>query len=261
MLLPAFPAKSPNPAKVLGALPDLAESISLRHLDAMCARIGAFYPPGARLAVCADGHVFADLIRVHDTDVGRYQSAIAELIRTQGLRHLTLFNLDDLADYRALAPDYDAMRAKLSDAFGEPLDVLRSRLLGTPEHLALYRGVTRFMFEDGMTPGYTGSRTALQRDAKTRALSVIQRSWAWGRLLVERDPDAIRLSIHPQAPGSLKLGIHMMPTGDAWLTPWHGVALQDGHAITLVKRADALAMGATLAYVDGVPSHYVRGST
>ncbi|MBX3226896.1 MAG: L-tyrosine/L-tryptophan isonitrile synthase family protein [Labilithrix sp.] len=36
LLLPAFPAKSPSPAKVLGKLPDYAESIALRSRDDRC---------------------------------------------------------------------------------------------------------------------------------------------------------------------------------------------------------------------------------
>ena len=35
-VLPAFPGKSPNLAKVLGVLPDMAETRALRFLDGLC---------------------------------------------------------------------------------------------------------------------------------------------------------------------------------------------------------------------------------
>ena len=38
-VLPAFPGKSPNPAKVLGRLPDMAERRALEFLQYLCDRI------------------------------------------------------------------------------------------------------------------------------------------------------------------------------------------------------------------------------
>ncbi|WP_319949615.1 L-tyrosine/L-tryptophan isonitrile synthase family protein [Streptomyces halobius] len=75
-VLPGFPCKSPNPAKVLGALPDEGERQALRFLDALCARITAIHPPGARLVICSDGHVFSDLINVPDRDIDAYGDAL-----------------------------------------------------------------------------------------------------------------------------------------------------------------------------------------
>lgn len=43
--LPGFPCKSPNPAKVLGHLPDEGERSSLRFLDDLCTRVTEAYPP------------------------------------------------------------------------------------------------------------------------------------------------------------------------------------------------------------------------
>lgn len=55
LTLPGFPCKSPNPAKVLGHLPDEGERLALRFLDALCARIEAVHPPGARVVICSTG--------------------------------------------------------------------------------------------------------------------------------------------------------------------------------------------------------------
>src|SRR5215831_16193880 len=71
-LLPAFPAKSPSPKKVLGRLPDMAEELALRFLDNVCDEIKQIYPPGARITICSDGRVFSDLVGVTDQDVTDY---------------------------------------------------------------------------------------------------------------------------------------------------------------------------------------------
>src|SRR5688572_15697119 len=68
MVLPAFPAKSPNLRKVLGPLPDKAEELALAYLQGVCDRVRAIYAPGARLTICSDGRVFSDLVGVSDED-------------------------------------------------------------------------------------------------------------------------------------------------------------------------------------------------
>jgi pyoverdine/dityrosine biosynthesis protein Dit1 len=91
---------------------------------------------------------------------------------------------------------------------------------------------------------------------KDTTYAVIQRSDAWGRLVATVYPDALRLSIHPQPRVSQKVGIHLLETEDAWLTPWHGVALLDADRALLVKRHQAEAGGAILVN-DAGPAHFV----
>jgi pyoverdine/dityrosine biosynthesis protein Dit1 len=107
----------------------------------------------------------------------------------------------------------------------------------------------------------TISRTALQKDCRRRAYEVVQRSKAWGALLATCFPDAVRLSIHPQACGSEKIGIHLMMTADSWLTPWHGVAVEAEGRFVLLKRREAESLGAKLVFQNGRPSHYVLESS
>jgi pyoverdine/dityrosine biosynthesis protein Dit1 len=62
MILPAFPAKSPNRVdKVLGHLPDLGEELALAHLDGMCKAISEFYGPGAEVFIASDGIVYSGM--------------------------------------------------------------------------------------------------------------------------------------------------------------------------------------------------------
>src|SRR5207237_1208071 len=67
-VLPAFPGKSPNPAKVLGPRADMAERQSLAFLNALCLRIQKIYAPGARIVLCSDGRVFNDVVGIDEKD-------------------------------------------------------------------------------------------------------------------------------------------------------------------------------------------------
>ncbi len=252
-VLPAFPAKSPNNWKVLGATPDMAERLSLEFLYALCDRVRQIYRHGARIIVCSDGRVFSDLVRIGDSNVTRYQAELRAMIDTIGSESLGLFNLDD----ECIGYTHTSMRRVLIERYGGDLKPLKQQVRAGGEQLTLYRAITRFLVEDADTPDYQGSRAALQRECRERAYGVIQRSKAWGKLVAERFPDAVRLSIHPQPCGSAKLGIQLVETSDNWLTPWHGTAVDVGGRFVLMKRYQAEAMGAELVYVGGRPSHYM----
>lgn len=252
-VLPAFPTKSPNPAKVLGPLPDLAEELALRFLDGLCERIAAIHPPGAAILLCSDGRVFSDLLGVSDEDVTGYVRGIDRMIKRIGATHLEQFTLDDVYS----GAGHVDMRAMLSSGYAPTVEELREEVRAGGAPLAMYRGITRFMLEDLSGPGYTGTRSALQRHCRKLAYGVIQRSKAWGELLGQLFPAAVRLSIHPQPCATDKIGILLADTPDVWLTPWHSVAVETGGRYTLMKRAEAEEAGATLAYRAGRPSHYV----
>ncbi|MFH8985388.1 L-tyrosine/L-tryptophan isonitrile synthase family protein, partial [Streptomyces varsoviensis] len=250
--LPGFPCKSPNPAKVLGHLPDEGERLSLAFLDRLCARVGEVYAPGARMLICSDGHIFGDLINVPDAHIDAYGDALRTMIRRAGLRHLDTFDLREV--YGDLP--YDEKRARATTAYAPALATLRALTRTDEETTRLYRGITRFLVEDAT--GHTGSRSALQRESRARAYGVIARSRAWGDLIADRHPRSVRLSIHPQRPGAAKFGIRLLESADAWATPWHSTVLRrrDGSA-ELMRRADAERLG-RLVLRDGRPSHYAE---
>lgn len=261
-VLPAFPGKSPNLAKVLGPLPDMAERRALEFLQRLCDQIQDFYAPGARIILCSDGRVFSDVVGMRDEDVTAYQDEIARMIADSGLSSIFTFDLDE---FSAGLP-FDRMRDQLMEQHGESLDELREAVVrgGKPvgssvadrETHRLYCGITRFLLEDSTFPGQTRSRTSLQKECRERAYQVIQRSKAWGDLVEMRFPNAVRLSIHPQGCGDKKLGIRLIEP-DHWLTPWHGVAVDVGGRFILLKRAQAEELGGSLVHLDGRPSHYV----
>jgi pyoverdine/dityrosine biosynthesis protein Dit1 len=122
-VLPAFPAKSPNTAKVLGATPDMAERLSLQFLCAICDRVRQIYRAGAKIIVCSDGRVFSDLVQIADSNVTRYQAELRAMIDRIGPSSLGLFNLDD--GYPGFT--HTAMRHMLRKFYGEDLDCSNSR--------------------------------------------------------------------------------------------------------------------------------------
>ncbi|MFH8367185.1 L-tyrosine/L-tryptophan isonitrile synthase family protein [Streptomyces sp. NPDC018031] len=250
LTLPGFPCKSPNPAKVLGHLPDEGERLSLTFLDRLCARIGEIHRPGATLVICSDGHVFGDLIRVPDAHIDAYADELRAMIAREGLTHLRTFDLRDA--YGDLG--HDDKRALVQAEYAPAADALRAEVRTDEDTLRLYRGITRFLVED--TPGYAGTRSALQRECRSRAYGVIARSRAWGELIAAHRPHSVRLSIHPQRRGSAKFGIRLLDAEDVWVTPWHSAVLRraDGGS-RLMRRAEAERLG-RLVLRDGRPSHF-----
>lgn len=250
-VLPAFPGKSPNLNKVLGYLPDEAEREALRFLGRICSRVRSFYTPGIRVLICSDGRVFSDVVGMEETHVTAYKEEMKKLIKDLRLPDISTFDLDDC--YPGLG--YLEMREKLLSHYGPSLPELKEKVREGGVEKQMYLGITRFLFEDALTPHQSKSRAAIQREARSRAYEVIQRSNAWSELIEKIFPEAVRLSIHPQACGSKKLGIRLIGE-ESWITPWHGVLVKGPFGQELMKRKEAEAQGAKLFYVDGRASHY-----
>jgi pyoverdine/dityrosine biosynthesis protein Dit1 len=252
--IPAFPAKSPNQTKVLGALPDLGEQMALGFLQSLCDYISHFYAPGARITICSDGHVFGDVVGVSDAAITAYRESLTDMIEKSDWTSLAMFGLDDA--FGAL--NYPMLRDLLDRNYSSTLDELKESVRTNPATLSLFNGIHRFMFEDAVgMRGDSLSKARLRKESKESAYNTILRSNAWSRVVTERFPNAMRLSIHPQPPHSEKFGLQLMRTGDSWLTPWHGVALDDGATISLVKRSQAEKVKATVVWRYGRPSHFV----
>ncbi|HAU1192472.1 TPA: L-tyrosine/L-tryptophan isonitrile synthase family protein [Legionella pneumophila] len=260
-ILPAFPGKSPNPEKVLGHLPDHAERLSLNFLGTLCQRIKNFYTPGIKMILCSDGRVFSDVVGMNESDVTAYQVELDRFIKEMSLTDLSTFNLDYF--YKDL--HFVQMRDELMKRYGQSLDFLKHKIRNGAKPSAspdeqeanrMYSGITRFLFEDAMHAGQTKSRTAIQKESRSKAYEVIRRSNAWSALISEHFPEAVRLSIHPQTCGSKKLGIRLIGN-ESWMTPWHGVAVESKKGYVLLKRSEAEALGAKLiCSSDGRHSHY-----
>jgi pyoverdine/dityrosine biosynthesis protein Dit1/AcrR family transcriptional regulator len=250
LVLPAFPAKSPNRTKVLGKLPDTAEALALESLAALLAEIQEAHAPGAELVLCSDGHVFADAVGVRDADVVAYRRALEEMLADldSGAR-IRVFGLEDA--FGTMPPE--KARLALLEAYGSSVEELHRQAGGSPALRAQIDGIHRFLFEDAMAAAPRASRTQARKATRPLAYEVVRRSDAWSRLVGAAFPRALRLSIHPQPDVSAKIGVAFLPTDDAWLTPWHGVALVGADGARLMRRHEAEALGAEPVEAGGRP--------
>lgn len=255
MILPAYPGKSPNRNKTLSKLPDLAEKHSLDNLSELCQEITEIYPPGATIRLCSDGYVFSDLVRIPDQDVHAYTEAIKDYYQEH---YPNYFGFFDIKDAFPQLTCLDSMREELMIHYGESLIHLKEKSKTEKETLSMYKGITKFLYEDfcGLDEFANQSKTQIQKRAKQISIRVIQRSNAWSQLLADTYPEALRLSIHPQFRESLKIGINMGKSDDVWRTPWHSVAVLKNQEILLQKRSLVDENKHRLIFNSGKPSHY-----
>lgn len=260
-VLPGFPGKSPNLAKVLGYLPDMAEKQALQFLNDLCSQIQEIYEPGAEVIICSDGRVFSDIVGISEEHLTAYQIEIDRLIAELNLTALSTFNLDDIKKIH----DFDQARTALLKNYGQDLNLLKDKIKRggkdaiDPDDIEanrMYCGLTRFLVEDQMYPGQTRSKSAIQKECKEKAYLAIIRSNAWTDLIAEKFPDAIRLSIHPQACGSKKIGIQLLGK-ETWTTPWHAVAVNTNKGFILMKHSEVKKLNSKLILDEyGRSSHY-----
>jgi pyoverdine/dityrosine biosynthesis protein Dit1 len=252
LVLPAFPAKSANREKTHGHLPDYAEVLGLERLQETCSAIRAIHAPGARVLICSDGRVFSDLVLVEEMHVTAYNSSIEEIAEEMGFMDLRILGLENVFG----SASFEGLREKLVTDFGRPVEEIRAETLSCLSARAMFNGIHRFLFEDRAALEPTKSRNRVREESKHVAYQVIQRSNAWSALVEKLFPHALRLSIHPQAPTSAKIGFQLVPCENMWGTPWHNVALLGASGFRLVKRKQALDAGATLAFARGKYAFY-----
>lgn len=263
--LPAFPGKSPNPAKVLSPAPDRGEELALGFLQQLCDGISDIYPIGAKILVCSDGRVFSDVVGMQEEDVTLYQNELADMILRIGATDLELFNLETIWPNRKFTSMRENLMANYGISSAELKQLIQSSSAqansqGPSELKNMHLGITRFLSEDSAFPGQTKTRSAIQKESKEKAIEVIRRSNAWSALIEHCFPELVRLSIHPQMCGAKKLGIQLIGN-DAWMTPWHGVVVQQDDSFKLMKRREAEALGGQIVFSkNGKPSHFVLHS-
>jgi pyoverdine/dityrosine biosynthesis protein Dit1/AcrR family transcriptional regulator len=253
-ILPAFPAKSPNREKVLGDLPDLGEETALITLENMCREISDAYPAGAKVMICSDGRIFADLVGVTDEKVTNYADSLKKMIGELQLKHIDFVNLEDLLPEKSFAE----AREFVIENYAEPLEDLQAKLKNNDEFRGLFNGIHRFISEDRMFLEKEKSKTKVKEESKIIALKVIQHSNAWTRFLAYYFPDSIRLSIHPYTSHADKIGIKLTKATDDWLTPWHGAMVLTEDGYLLMKRHEAEKQGAKLMLKNNQDYYYTQ---
>ncbi len=144
MILPAFPAKSPNREKTISHLPDYGEVLALTNLNSLCNKIQNVYSKGAKVLICSDGRVFSDVVSVTDKEVSEYNNEIKKIIEDKNLSNLSVYSLDDAYHMN----DYINMREILINEHAEDLYELKLRIKTDSDELNLFNGMHRFLYED-----------------------------------------------------------------------------------------------------------------
>ncbi|WP_372364443.1 L-tyrosine/L-tryptophan isonitrile synthase family protein [Candidatus Uabimicrobium sp. HlEnr_7] len=232
MVLPAFPAKSPNNEKISGKLPDMAEVLALKSLNNLCNEIAHIYDPGAEIIICSDGHIFSDLVAVDDADVDIYYQKLINIIDKFQLQNLRTFCLNDVFSGKTL----DEMRIIVTEKYGAPIEEIKNSVKIDSSQTFLFNGIHRFIFEDRLVLDEENSRNYIRNYSKQLTYKIIQRSNAWSALVEDFFSEAVRLSIHPHGIRSGKLGIQMVACRDRWGTPWHNILLFDGEKFILTHK-------------------------
>lgn len=252
LILPAFPAKSPNSNKVLGKLPDLGEEIALHTLNNLCNEINGIYAPGAQITICSDGRIFSNLVVVNDDDITQYVNDIREIIKSEKLHNIEILNLEDLMS----GDSFDELRNRVLSVYADSYEDLSDRLKSDEGFKKLFNGMHKFIIED-RTFLFAGiSKTKIKEESKEITLKLIQHSNAWTRFLNYVYPKSIRLSIHPYHAHSEKIGVKITKAIDNWLTPWHGVIVLQEDGYMLMKKYEAEEINARLIYKKNRPYYY-----
>ncbi|EKG16670.1 Taurine catabolism dioxygenase TauD/TfdA [Macrophomina phaseolina MS6] len=276
LTLPAFPFKSPNTEdKVLGLLPDKAEEVSLKHLQAFCDNIKDTYAPGAELTIVSDGIVYSDLLGVPDATVWEYgerlrQMALeldcnsvhfARLSMMPALKDKLpndLLNYHDTASYEQVAP---LVRDQLVSTYSDR-DYDVSKDIATDESVkATYMGYLKYLSRDlrksrepsgeasdssaassysgsSDSDASSGSRKAFKRKVSKVSKQMIARGKCYAACVQDSFPDSVRLSIHA-ANSATKIPISVIPNAqDRPITPWHSVMTcrLDGSFVPMTRR-------------------------
>ncbi|XBW36565.1 hypothetical protein QEN19_002140 [Hanseniaspora menglaensis] len=246
-ILPAFPCKSTNLQKVAGTEPDLGEAFALETLINFCKNIKKHcYPPGFKIWIVSDGHVFSDCIGADDEVVDVFTKKLHSLylkiksqkydsISTDHKDYIGFFGLKDvfysetsgtlfkpewleslvLEHYTGSQIDYDSeicrkiMMAACDTDKGRLSDQVK-----IPNHprLLLYRGFTKFMEEDIAKLEFvsTLSRNKQKKLASKVAFEMIKRNDAYSNLVDLCFPHYMRLSIHAHQNCGPKYGIRVV---------------------------------------------------
>jgi pyoverdine/dityrosine biosynthesis protein Dit1/alpha-ketoglutarate-dependent taurine dioxygenase len=238
MIFPGFPCKSPNTnSKVFGYLPDRGEEIALANLDNFCEQVGKFYAPGCKLIIFSDGTTFSDLIGVDEETQEKYNTTLKNLIK---VRHISWESLDS---FFSSSNGYDALREELMSQYCS-LDKqqVEAQIQNDEQIRHTYQGLKNFLFQDNpwTDSNYPETKKTRLKQSGEFAKIMIQRNDALTKLLAEKFPHHIRLSVHGHNNTGPKFAVHVLPNDNRCITPWHNVVVKtsDNQEI-LMKKEEA----------------------
>jgi pyoverdine/dityrosine biosynthesis protein Dit1 len=254
LMLPSFPYKSPNPKRVLGPMPDLAEELSIQSLSKLCSSINSITPFGCELIIASDGRVYGDLQQewwpdFNDQTITSYRTALEKMIATQS-SHIRIFSLDELGiHYGRDVPSY-------LENYSPDINLISNKIVNDPCQKRVYTDMKYFRQEElKCSPAAKLlTKKAIKRAAAAFTIQQIRRGHAWSNIVDKYFPDTIRLSVHSHF-NTEKLGIsltkNILPNCYGLdPTPWHNCALisNQGKSVKFIKYSEGLEAGAKVLY-------------
>lgn len=255
-VLPSFPFKAQNRDSTLGDMPDLGEELALHSLHNLGERISAIYSPGARIILASDGRLYADLLGISDAAVMRYRDSLLSMyakIAVGSARRLDWHSLDEaFPDVRG----GDGTRSALMETYPQNGDEIFARVYSDEHYKRLYVGFKNLLISE-LSVDRTGSKRAVEKEAKKRARAMLERNCANADLLKREFPEAIRLSVKHHDTRTGKWGVNLLADHDDVGTPWLNVAVQrkDG-SYDYIKKRRAEEKGYVLQYKESTPYYY-----
>lgn len=221
--LPAFPFKFSNTDKTISTMPDMAEVLALRRLDAFLVAVQAVYPPGGRIALFSDGRIYNDIVAIPDAQVLAFRAALQRLAPSP---RIAVFGMPDLMrddDAAGLRRHFEVQFGEVDDAAAD------ARVEADPDFRETLRGFTTFVEKELSVVAFD-SPDARQRAVDAGARRMIRRNVAYRRFISTFFPAHLRLSIHPGA-NTVKFAVDLVGRSadvdpSSWLTPWHAAAVR-----------------------------------
>ncbi len=251
--MPSFPFKSPSREKTLSDSADAAEKESISFLKKFMGYAEKSFGDQLKLKIYSDGIFFAPIKKVDYAAVIKYSDDIRKLIGDD--EHIELVSLDKL-----YPEDFKAKAKEIVDTYGRSIeevkkDVKKGGLLNNK-----FNGIHRFYTEElkGQFPSL--SLNQCKKQGKDRAYKVIQGAETVNSWIADREPNAVRFSVHPQDPYSSKINIPLTPSAQN-ITPWHSSAVKivdklGKEKVLLMKAQDAKEQGFDTDDDDDVPNYF-----
>lgn len=227
MLLPAFPCKSVNRDKVLGALPDMGEYLAIKKFVQVIRDVEAFYPPGMKLVIFSDYHTFSDYISVDMDAHYKYSEHLSEIVNIFNASSIvSIRNFQHFPEFSGYqAHDYiDALRDMYGDQdYNSQFDQLVT--IDDDTHHT-YLGLKKFMAQDQKYIISDMSKRERNRRTSEIAKGMMLQGKALDRFLTKHFADHIRLSIHGHPLNGLKYSVYLFDESQ-FKTPWHNTVMFD----------------------------------
>lgn len=238
-VLPSYPFKHKNPAKVSRRSPDMAEVLCLCRLYEICHAIRLVYGPGAKCVIISDGLVYRGMLGVTRHETISYRERVKEMIKQLGFDDaLEVIDMDDLVDSRRGL--FDHVERRLRPVFAEwwrthPENLRRASLISaSAANINTAESVTHDLVQMATRDAVLGThgQDMLEHFETVRSKTVERAERAAFEFalflyvlkeigLVESCfPRAVRATVHPK-PG--QWGLHLV-NRETRVFPWQGVA-------------------------------------